>query len=237
MATSKTPIRVAVAANFAPILEQILPQFTQKHGIAVQIISGSTGTLFLQIKHGAPFDIFLSADSVRPQALVEQGLTAKNSLQTYALGQLALWSNTQTVSINTLAKIIDKQRFAIANPDTAPYGKAAKEVLLSLNLWQQVRGQLVTGININQTFQQIRSQAVPVGIVANSQLVLNQLNGTVIPHHLYQPIQQQLVILKSSRQINQAQKLSQFLLSRPIQKQIQDYGYQAITTSHVEPAI
>ena len=228
-----TPLRIAVAANFSPVLEKLIPQFTQQSQIPVQVINGASGTLFLQISHGAPFDIFLSADSTRPQKLKDDGLIISNSLHTYAYGQLALWSaSNDGVTLESLAHSINdsitnssNQRFAIANPNTAPYGKAAKETLETLNLWQQVQSSLVTGININQTFQQIRSQAVNVGIVANSQLVLNQLTGTVIPSHYHQPIKQQLVILKSSKQVKNAKIFSQFLLSNKIQQQLKALGY------------
>ena len=227
------PLRIAVAANFSPILTKLIPQFSQQSQIPVQIISGASGTLFLQISHGAPFDIFLSADSARPQKLKDNGLIITGSLQTYAYGQLALWAtNNEVVPLESLAHLLthslsnsSNQRFAIANPTTAPYGKAAKETLETLNLWQQVKNNLVTGININQTFQQIRSQSVTIGMVANSQLILNQLTGTVIPSHYHQPIKQQLVILKSSKQIKNAKTFSRFLLSNRVQQQLKTLGY------------
>tara|TARA_B110000090_G_scaffold43219_1_gene48345 strand:+ start:1763 stop:2542 length:780 start_codon:yes stop_codon:yes gene_type:complete len=220
-----TPLRVAVAANFAPVLEKLLPQFTQQSQIPVQIISGASGTLYLQINHGAPFDVFLSADDSRPKKLQADNLTLTNTLETYAYGQLALWSAVDKLSLAKLSKIIKNNRLAISNPNTAPYGKAAKETLEALKLWQHVQNKLITGININQTFQQVRSQAVNFGLVANSQLVLNQLTGTVIPSEYHQPIRQQLVILKSSKQQTNAIKFSQFLLSDKIQQQIQQLGY------------
>ena len=220
-----TPLRVAVAANFAPVLEKLLPQFTQQSQIPVQIISGASGTLYLQINHGAPFDVFLSADDSRPKKLQADNLTLTNTLETYAYGQLALWSAVDKLSLAKLSKIIKNNRLAISNPNTAPYGKAAKETLETLKLWQHVQNKLITGININQTFQQVRSQAVNFGLVANSQLVLNQLTGTVIPSEYHQPIRQQLVILKSSKQQTNAIKFSQFLLSDKIQQQIQQLGY------------
>lgn len=223
---SKTlPLRIAVAANFAPVLELLIPQFIEQTQIPVQIISAASGTLFLQIYHGAPFDIFLSADSTRPQKLKEANLIFVDSLHTYAYGQLALWSANDLITIEAFADLKNDQSFAIANPKTAPYGKAAKEALESLNLWSQLKSNLVTGININQTFQQVRSQAVKVGIVANSQLVMNQLTGTVIPSHYHQPIKQQIVILKSSIQAGNAQIFSDFLLSPKIQQQLLTLGY------------
>ena len=221
------PLRIAVAANFAPVLKKLLPEFTAKTQIETQIISSATGTLYLQIKHGAPFDIFLAADSARPQRLVDEELAIATSLQTYAVGELALWSAKQS-SLSLESLQTPSRRFAIANPKTAPYGKAAKEVLETLKLWHKYQNSLVMGININQTFQQVRSKAVSSGIVANSQLKLNKLSGTVIPQSYYQPIKQQLVILKSSKQQNNAQMFSQFLLTKDIQRLIADYGYQII---------
>ena len=117
------------------------------------------------------------------------------------------------------------KRFAIANPDTAPYGKAAKQVLQHLGLWQQYQDSLITGININQTFAQVRSQAVNSGLVANSQLVINKLDGVVIPSSYHQPIQQQLVIINNRNNMLHAKRLSQFLLSPKIQQKIVNYGY------------
>jgi molybdate transport system substrate-binding protein len=237
-AKANKPLRIAVAANFTPVLEKLLPEFTQQTGIKTQLISSATGTLFLQISHGAPFDIFLSADANRPQKLIEQHHAYKQSLQTYAYGQLAFYSNLTLkpqADITSLTQYLreylennvtnTQSRFAIANVKTAPYGKAAKEMLEHLNQWQAIKNQLITGVNINQTFMQIRSQSVNAGIVANSQLVLNNLSGIVIPSNYHQAIKQQLVILKNSQQREQAQQLSQYLLSPAVQQLIVSYGY------------
>ncbi len=225
--TSKTPLRIAVSANFTPVLKVLLSDFTLQTGIKTQLISGASGAMFLQIKHGAPFDIFLSADSVRPKLLEQAGFALKNSRKTYAIGQLALYSSHTTspekLSIEQLKA--PPKRFAIANPDIAPYGKAAKEALIHLNLWQNYQNKLIKGINIGQTFMQVRSKAVSSGIVANSQLVLNGLTGVAIPTSYHQPIEQQLVIIKASKNYTQAEKLTQYLLSEASQKLIVSYGY------------
>ncbi|MGL1956555.1 MAG: molybdate ABC transporter substrate-binding protein [Colwellia sp.] len=228
-----TPLRIAVASNFTPIIKELLAEFHQKTGIKTQIISSATGALFLQIKHGAPFDIFLAADSIRPMALEQQQLTLPHSRKTYAIGQLALFNNNTSATLSDLSKI--PKRFAIANPDIAPYGKAAKQALQHLGLWQQYQASLIKGININQTFAQVRSQAVASGLVANSQLVLNNLTGVIIPQHYHQPINQQLVIIKSSPLIKQAQRLSQYLLSASIQQKIITYGYQSDNNNVAKP--
>ena len=230
---TQPPLRIAVAANFTPVLKKLLLEFHQETNINTQMISGATGALFLQIKHGAPFDIYIAADSVRPKQLEQQNLILNDSRKTYAIGQLALLSMTNKKHLSDLALILQEipKYFAIANPDIAPYGKAAKQTLQHLGLWQQYKNNLITGININQTFNQVRSQAVNSGLVANSQLVLNKLNGVVIPSSYHKPIEQQLVIIKKSQNIKQAKRLSQFLLSPTIQQKIVNFGYAKNTFS------
>lgn len=224
---SGKPLRIAVAANFTPVLKILLQDFTTQTGINYQIISSGSGALFLQIQHGAPFDIFLSADSKRPKELERLDYALEGTRQTYALGQLALYSS----EIKSLSNLKNPpKRFAIANPDIAPYGKAAKETLEHLSLWQTYQPHLIKGINIGQTFTQIHSKAVSSGFVANSQLVLNNLSGIIIPKGFHQPIEQQLVIIKASKQHQNAKALSDFLLSADIQNKIINYGYSAKQT-------
>jgi len=228
------PLRIAVATNFTPVLKILLKDFTKQTGITSQIISGASGAMFLQIKHGAPFDIFLSADSLRPKDLEQAGYTVKDSRKTYAIGQLALYSSTINLQVDSLAPFdlfkSPPTRFAIANPEIAPYGKAAKEVLNHLDLWQLYETRLIQGINIGQTFAQIRSKAVQLGIVAHSQLVLNNLSGIIIPTSYHQPIEQQLVIVGASKQQAAAKKLSDFLLSAQSQQTIVNYGYAPVSS-------
>ena len=236
---SSTPLRIAVAANFTPVLKVLLEDFSKQTGIKTQIISGASGAIFLQIKHGAPYDIFLSADSRRPKELEQYGFALKNSRETYALGQLALYcSRTNSLAPLTLEQLPTlllknpRQRLAIANPKIAPYGKAAKEALSHMGLWQAYQHRLITGINIGQTFAQVRSKAVSSGIVANSQLVLNNLSGVLIPTSYHQPIEQQLIIIRASKQQIAAKKLSDYLLSAKSQAIIVSYGYAAMTLTN-----
>ncbi len=225
------PLRIAVAANFAPALKILLADLPNKDHINYQIISAATGTLYQQIKHGAPFDLLLSADTRRPELLEQEKLIITNSRKTYAYGQIAIWSATQQLNnLNELNNYSGK--LAIANPDTAPYGKAAQQALINLSLWPQVKNNLITGININQTFQQVRSQAVPFGIVAYSQLVINKYQGLIISAEYYQPIAQQLVIIKSSHQVDVAQQISDFILQASSQKKLQRLGYLPVESSH-----
>jgi len=227
LSSSEQPLRIAVSSNFTPALKKLLVEFHQQTDIETQIISSATGALFLQIKHGAPFDIFIAADSERPTQLEQQNLVLANSRKTYAIGQLALLSMHSTAQLNDLKRV--PKRFAIANPNTAPYGKAAKQALEHLNLWSQYQPKLIQGINVNQTFAQVRSKAVNSGLVANSQLVLNGLSGVIIPASYHQPIAQQLVIIKSSANINKAKRLSDYLLSAAVQQKIISFGYASLS--------
>ncbi|WP_077341301.1 molybdate ABC transporter substrate-binding protein [Pseudocolwellia agarivorans] len=227
------PLRVAVSSNFAPVLTQLAPTIFNETNITIDIISGSSGTLYQQIIHGAPYDMFLSADDIHPQRLASESFTVKNSLQTYAIGQLAFWSanknfNPQQNLTNLLNEyLVNSSKIAISNPNTAPYGQRAVETLNALGFWEKFKDKTITGINVNQTFQQIRSHAVTAGFVALSQLKLNNLHGIVVPEDLYSPIKQQLVILKNSKRIEAAEKLALFIQTSAIQKIIASYGYKA----------
>ncbi|NRA61505.1 MAG: molybdate ABC transporter substrate-binding protein [Psychrobium sp.] len=229
-AVQEKPLRVAVAANFRPVLQELLRQFNYQTGIQTQLISGATGTLYQQIKHGAPFDVFLAADTSRPRQLQQDGLIVTDSRQTYAIGRLALyhWKNTSF----ELSDLKDATgRIAIASPLIAPYGRAAKQTLQSLGLWAEYRNRLITGHNISQTFAQVRSKAVASGLIAYSQLKKFKLKGQLIEQRHHQIIAQQLVILKSSQQIENAKHLSEFLRSEPTQQILKKAGYDAIDSS------
>jgi len=235
----ENPLRIAVASNFAPTLRKLLATVNkqQQHFTAPVLVVASSGTLFLQAQHGAAFDVFLSADIERPQLLTAAGLVINDSQQTYAYGQLALWSanpKTEFLAENLMTPLYNHQhRLAIANPKIAPYGKAAKQVLENLELWNDYKTRLIRGINIGQTFQQVRSQAVSLGLVSNSQLVLNNFKGVLIPQGLHQPIKQQLVILKNSQNIAQAQRFVKFLLSAASQQFIVESGYAKLSEAQL----
>jgi len=228
--SDKTTLRVAIAANFSPIAKQLIPEFTKESGINVEVISGASGALFQQIKHGAPYDMFLSADAIRPKALKDNYLIVENSLATYAIGKLAFWSATHVINnTHSLPEVINRfPRLAMPNPDIAPYGYSAKQVLVNFGLWTEFKKKLITGINVNQTFQQIRSKAVQGGFVALSQLKLNKLSGLEIPQQYYSPIKQQLVILKRSSNQGAAHQFAAFLYRKKTQQKIASFGYTAI---------
>ncbi len=233
------PLKVAVAANFKPVLKQLTPQFEQQYQTKVSLSSASTGMLYAQIRHGAPFDILLAADEKRPALLEKEQQIVAGSRQTYAIGQLVLWHKNQAAPDQALLTGWNK-KIAIANAKTAPYGMAAKSVLQHLNLWQQKRPLLVTGSNIAQTQQFIESGNAVLGFVGLSQVkgqvksrVKGQVKGQlqahdksywVLPADWYPQLNQQLVILKRSK--NPAAKtFVNWLLSAKIQQQLVAAGY------------
>ena len=221
-------IRVAVAANFKPVLQTLAERFEKQTQHSVSVSSASTGVLFNQITNGAPFDLFLSADSRRPKKLEDNGLTVKGSRQAYAFGELVLWSNgAGKQSLNDLKQY--KGRLSIANPRTAPYGHAAHQVLSHLALWTRYQGRIVKGASIQQAWQFVASGNVKLGMVARAQLVDKKYHGadiTLIPENLYDPIQQEMVILKRSKQPELAKQFSDFLMSKTSQNYIASQGYK-----------
>ncbi|MFT6897452.1 MAG: molybdate transport system substrate-binding protein [Paraglaciecola sp.] len=226
-------VRVAVAANFKPTLERIVHQYRQRHPQEeILVSSASTGVLYAQIKHGAPFDIFLSADSARPKLLEKQGVTLKGSRQNYALGQLVLWApNEQLTDKNSLAGL--KGKLAIANPKLAPFGQAAKVSLQRLAYWQDVEPHLVMTNNVQQVNQLIISGAAQMGFVALSQVLDTPRHQYwLLPTHYYPPITQQMVILNrgqtgSAQHIGAVSGFFDYILSAQGQGIIRKNGYQS----------
>ncbi|WP_083232839.1 molybdate ABC transporter substrate-binding protein [Endozoicomonas atrinae] len=236
-------LKLAVAANFKPSLEVLAKTFEAETGHRLLISSASTGVLYNQITNGAPFDIFLSADSLRPELLEKKGLTLEGSRHSYALGELVLWSpgfsrkggKNNTMTLEDLA--VYEGRLAIANPATAPYGLAAQQVLEKLGFWSSFRSRLVQGASIQQAWQFVASGNIPVGLVAKAQLVDHKDNDGhifAIPATLYDPIRQDLVILNRTRQPEVAREFVSFILSPPVQKTITKQGYLPVSTKIAE---
>ena len=206
--TSAGEIRVAVASNFYPAIKEIALQYELKTTSLAQnhkviLIPGSSGKHYSQILNGAPFDVFLSADSLRPSLLERKELSEKNSRFTYAIGRLVLWSPKNNLEVNIETLFQKNFRFlAIANPKIAPYGIAAKDALTSLSLWKDIQEKIIRGENIAQTFQFVDSGNAKLGFVSYSQLVNPNypVEGSfwVVPQNLYRPIEQQAVLLKNS---------------------------------------
>ena len=224
-------INVAVAANFAAPLQKLLPEFEAASGINVRVSVGSSGALFAQIQHGAPYDLFLSADSKRPQALVASGRVMASAVQTYAVGHLALVGNIDGLSDPRLTAA--GTRVAIAEPDIAPYGRAAKQLLEQAGLWEKLAPGLIRGTNIQQTLQFWQTGNVDVAFIAASQCVTYQLTCQTLPDN-YAPIIQQLAVTGQGESAVAAEKLAAFLRSPKIQSQLAEAGYAPLASGPAE---
>ncbi|TKB47390.1 molybdate ABC transporter substrate-binding protein [Thalassotalea mangrovi] len=220
-------LKIGVSANFTEPLKQLVDTYNEKFepDIDVKLSVAATGVLYQQVRHGAPFDMVFAADIKRPQLIEEEGLALENSRFTYATGQLALWSTTRDqVALDDLTPY--QGRIAIAAPHLAPYGKASKEALLSLDLWRKFHDKVITGNNISQTYQQTRTGAVDFGIISYSQFLLSDTgSGVLIDSQLHEPIEQQMLILKSTLNEDLARKFQQFILSDSSQELIISMGY------------
>lgn len=218
-------LRIAVASNFYSTLSLIKKQFEDVYDDKLIIIKGSTGKLFAQIKHGAPYDIYMAADINRPYLLEQQQLILKNSRYTYASGLLVLWSKKYQQNVLTKLKNGVFNKLAIANPKTAPYGYAAMEVLSGLGLKNKVKMKMVYGENIAQAFQFVQSGSADLGFVALS--YVNQTNNEYwkIPEELYTPLKQQMVILKNSKKKKTAKRFLAFIKRKKIKQMIKNQGY------------
>jgi molybdate transport system substrate-binding protein len=221
-------IRVAVASNFADAVEAISARFEARGGDKVTLIVGSTGKLYAQIRHGAPFDAFFAADADRPRLLEDEGAAVPGSRFTYAVGRLVLWSPSPGY-VDPAGEVLregDFRYLAIANPKLAPYGRAAQEVLERRGLWQALQGRTVRGENVGQAFQFVRSGNAELGLVAWSQ-VSRPGEPTAgswweVPQALYAPIEQQAVLLRDDAA---ARAFLAFVRGEEGRAIIRTYGY------------
>ncbi|WP_104020262.1 molybdate ABC transporter substrate-binding protein [Roseovarius nitratireducens] len=222
----------AVAANFAETAEALLPAFRETTGHDVQLTIGSTGKLYAQIGAGAPFDLLLSADAATPARLLEDGKAVAGTDFTYAVGRLTLWStDPDRIGADGRAALKDPDlRFvAIANPDLAPYGVAARETLQSLGLWEVLQPRIVMGQNIGQTNSMVATGAAELGFVALS-AVLSPRAGTKgsrwdVPQELFAPIRQDAVLLRHGADNAAAQAFLDYLRTPGAAAVIERFGY------------
>ncbi len=224
-------VLVAVAANFVPPFREVAMEFEKATGHTVQVASGSSGNFYAQIKNGAPFDVFFSADNERPKLLEDEGLGVKGSRFTYAIGRLVLWSPDPNLvkGEDTLGSESFKH-LAIANPKTAPYGVAAMQVMQKLGVWESVQSRLVMGENLGQTMGFIESGNAELGFLALSQVMDPKMKGKGsrwdVPSNLHEPIQQDVVLLAKGKENPAAKALMEFMGGPQATAIIVRYGYE-----------
>jgi molybdate transport system substrate-binding protein len=223
-------LRVAVAANLQPVIKVLQKDFKQKTGIQTEIIAGPSGGLATQIKNGAPYDVFLSADINFPDEVFKSGFaTAKPVV--YAWGTLIICS-TQKLDFSNWNKLLPSvtiQKIAIGNPAIAPYGKAAEEAIRQAGIYKKVQPKIVLGESIAQVNTYITTGAVQAGFTTLS-LVRDSANKTklhykIIDPKTYHPIEQGMVLVKHPKPNAAAEKFYRYILSPAAKNIFISYGY------------
>ena len=229
------PLRIATAADLRYAMEDLVKAFRQNHAnVQIEPAYGSSGTFYSQLLNHAPFDLYLSADVEYPQKLAQQGLIVPGSAFTYAAGRIALWTNRSSgIEIETLKmgalRRPDVRHIAIANPEHAPYGRAAVAAMKNLGVYDAVKDKLVLGENISQAFQLTQSGAAEVGVVALSLAlapgVADKGRYWAVPVEAYPRITQGGAILKWTKNSESAQAFRAFLLAPEGRAILKRYGF------------
>lgn len=234
---AQEPLRIAAAADLEPVLPPVLAQFARETGIHSEASYESSATLTTEILNGAPFDVFLSADLGFPKRLIDAGAadaagsSGSATPITYARGTLVLWTRRDAhLPPPSLALLRDARlkRLAIANPERAPYGRAAVEALRKLGVYDALRPRLATAENIAQAAQFVDSGNADAGLISLTSAMTPRLSSVgsyvVIPRELYAPIEQGAVIVRRTKQRAAAQKFLDFLLSPETQGELKKSG-------------
>ncbi|MBA5979154.1 molybdate ABC transporter substrate-binding protein [Pseudomonas sp. MD195_PC81_125] len=225
-------VQVAVAANFTAPIQAIAADFEKDTGHKLVAAYGATGQFYTQIKNGAPFEVFLSADDTTPEKLEKEGDTVKGSRFTYAIGTLALWSAKEGY-VDGKGEVLKKneyQHLSIANPKAAPYGLAATQVLEKLKLTEATKAKIVEGQNITQAYQFVSTGNAELGFVALSQIYkdgkVTSGSAWIVPANMHDPIKQDAVILNKGKDSAAAKALVDYLKGPKAAAVIKSYGYQ-----------
>ena len=225
-------VQVAVAANFTAPIQAIAADFEKDTGHKLVAAYGATGQFYTQIKNGAPFEVFLSADDTTAKKLEKEGDSVKGSRFTYAIGTLALWSAKEGY-VDAKGDVLKKneyQHLSLANPKAAPYGLAATQVLEKLKLTEATKAKIVEGQNITQAYQFVSTGNAELGFVALSQIYkdgkVSSGSAWIVPASLHDPIKQDAVILNKGKDSAAAKALVEYLKGPKAAAVIKSYGYQ-----------
>ncbi len=234
-------ITVGAAADMSSVLPELAAHYTKQTGQRVKLSFGSSGNLTNQIRNGAPFDLFFSADEDYPKQLIAEGLADKNSLYRYAVGLLVLWVpnsvplDPQKLGIFTLLGPAI-QKIAIANPEHAPYGRAAEAALKHLGIYQQVAAKLVLGENVSQAAEFVESGNAQAGLIALSHALGPALKDKghywVVPLDAYHTLNQAAVVLSRSKSQAAARRFLDFVRSRENTSLLGSYGFSLPVEKH-----
>lgn len=227
-------ITVAAAADMSAALPQLVDAYTKKTGQAVKVSFGASGNLTNQIRNGAPFDVFLSADEEYPQQLIAEGLALKETLYRYAVGRLVLWvPNDSPLDLSKLGinALLDPsvKKISIANPATAPYGRAAAATLRHFGIYDQTSGRFVIGENISQAAQFVESGNAQAGLIALSHALAPAMKSKgrywTVPLDAYPTLNQAVVVLSKSKQQGASRAFLEFLRGPEAASLLANYGF------------
>jgi molybdate transport system substrate-binding protein len=227
-------ITVAAAADMSAALPELVAAYTKKTGQTVTLSFGASGNLTNQIRNGAPFDVFFSADEEYPQQLIAEGLAVKDTLYRYAVGRLVLWvpgDSALDLSKLGMNALLDPsvKKISIANPATAPYGRAAAAALRHFGIYDQVSGRLVLGENVSQAAQFVESGNAQAGLIALSHALAPAMKDKgrywTVPLDAYPTLNQAAVVLSKSKQQDAARKFLDFLRSPEATSLLTSYGF------------
>jgi molybdate transport system substrate-binding protein len=240
---SGAQVTVAAAADLQFAFQDVAARFQKETGKNVELIFGSSGNFYTQIQNGAPFDAFFSADIDYPKKLEAAGLTEPGTLYQYATGKIVLWvSNDSKLDLGQGLKVLldpTIRKIAIANPEHAPYGRAAVAAMRHDNVYDKVAGKFVLGENISQTATFVASGSAEIGVLALSLALAPAMKQkgryAEISADEYPPLDQAAVILKSSRQKEIARQFIDFLKTPPILELLRSYGFSVPNGSPATP--
>src|ERR1017187_4968144 len=227
-------IVVAAAADMSAVLPRLAESYTKKTGQAVKLSFGSSGNLTNQIRNGAPFDVFFSADEQYPQQLINEGLASKDTLDRYAVGRLVMWvPNDSPLDLSKLGikALLDPtvNKISIANPATAPYGRAAAAALRHFGIYDQVSSRLVLGENVSQAAQFVESGNAQAGLIALSHALAPGMKEKgrywTVPLDAYPTLNQAAVVLSRSKQQDAARKFLEYLRNPEVTSLLTGYGF------------
>ena len=227
-------IVVAAAADMSAVLPRLAETYTKKTGQAVKLSFGSSGNLTNQIRNGAPFDLFFSADEQYPQQLIAEGLASKDTLYRYAVGRLVLWVpgdsalDLSKLGIQALLDLSVK-KISMANPAIAPYGRAAEAALRHFGIYDQVSSRLVLGENVSQAAQFVESGNAQAGLIALSHALAPAMKDKgrywKVPLDAYPTLNQAAVVLSRSKQQDAARKFLEYLRNPEVTSLLTGYGF------------
>jgi molybdate transport system substrate-binding protein len=229
-AVTSTPeaLLVSAASNMMPALEELGTRYQKETGTPVTFNFAASGQLAQQIDQGAPVDLFVSADVDYVDGLAARGRIVPDSVQIYARGRLTLWTRADSgLTVETLQDLLKPgiQRIAIANPELAPYGKAARQALQAAGLWQQVEPRLVLGENVRQTLQYAETGDVDVALVPLALSITTNGHWKLVPEDLHAPLDQALGVVADSPRQAGARDLAAFITGPQGQEVLHKYGY------------